>query len=148
MPNEQNLRLEDVGKWASLILRLAVASLFFAAAVRKLQGGTATIQKTLDFFHTTFEHTWLPHPLVTIHAYATPFIEAAIVIWLISGFRLTAAWGFTAAFVTSLAFGLSVAGEFNEAANDYNYVLICCVGLLVSRYDRLRIDTLWNTKAD
>jgi hypothetical protein len=78
-----------------------------------------------------------------MHAYATPFIEAVLVVWLISGFRLKLAWIFTSLFATSLAFGMSVAGEFDTAANNYNYVLICCAGLLLSRYDRLRIDALW-----
>jgi len=142
------LAFSGVGQLASLVLRLAVGSLFFAAAVRKLQGGTETIHKTVQYFQTTFENTWLPSTLVTIHAYATPFIEAAIVIWLILGFRLKAAWMFTALFVTTLAFGMSVAGKFDTAANNYNYVLICCAGLLLSRFDRFCIDTLRGKKTE
>lgn len=144
MRNGPLVELSNIGQWASLVVRLAVASLFFAASVRKLQGGAETIQKTVRFFQTTFENTWLPAKLVSIHAYATPFVEALIVIWLISGFRLTAAWVFTALFTTSLAFGMSVAGKFDTAADNYTYVLICCAGLLLSRYDRFRVDTLWN----
>ncbi len=146
----QNGPLADPGnvrQWMSWVLRLAVASLFFAAAVRKLQGGAETIQKTVAFFQTTFENTWLPAKLVSIHAYATPFVEALIVIWLISGFRLTAAWVFAALFATSLAFGMSVAGKFDTAADNYTYVLICCAGLLLSRHDRLRIDARWGRLA-
>jgi uncharacterized membrane protein YphA (DoxX/SURF4 family) len=132
-----------VGQLASLVLRLAIGSLFLAAAVRKLQGGITTIQKTVQYFQTTFENSWLPEKLVTVHGYLTPFVEAMIVIWLISGCRLKAAWVFTALFATSLAFGMSVAGKFGTAADDYTYVLICCAGLILSRYDRLRIDALW-----
>lgn len=143
MRNGQLSESSDVGQWASLVLRLAVGSLFLAAAVRKLHGGMETIQKTVQFFQTTFENTWLPEKLVTAHAYATPFVEAMIVIWLISGFRLKAAWVFTALFTTSLAFGMSVAGKFDTAADNYTYVLICCAGLLLSRYDRFRVDALW-----
>ncbi len=144
MRNSQPFEAVHVGQWASLVLRLAVGSLFFAAAVRKLHGGMETIQKTVGFSQTTFENTWLPAKLVSIHAYATPFVEAMIVVWLISGFRLTAAWVFTALFTTSLAFGMSVAGKFDTAADNYTYVLICCAGLLLSRYDRLRVDALWS----
>lgn len=143
MRNDQLSEFSHVGQLASLVLRLAVASLFLAAAVRKLQGGMETIQKTVQYFQTTFENTWLPEMLVRIHAYATPFVEAAIVIWLIGGFRLKAAWIFTTLFTISLAFGMSVAGKFDTAANNYNYVLICCAGLLLSCYDRFRIDTIW-----
>ena len=144
MRNSQPFQPGHMGQWASLVLRLAVGSLFFAAAVRKLQGGAETIQKTVRFFQTTFEDTWLPANLVNIHAYATPFVEALIVIWLISGFRLKAGWVFTALFTTSLAFGMSVAGRFDTAADNYTYVLICCAGLLLSRYDRVKIDALWD----
>jgi uncharacterized membrane protein YphA (DoxX/SURF4 family) len=146
----RNVKLSEpgnVGQWASLVLRLAVGSLFFAAAVRKLQGGAETIQKTVRFFQTTFENTWLPATLVNIHAYATPFVEALIVIWLITGFRLMAPWVFAALFATSLAFGMSVAGKFDTAADNYTYVLICCAGLLLSRYDRFRWDSLWSRPA-
>lgn len=143
MRNGQSFEPNQLGQWASLVLRLAIASLFFAAAVRKLQGGMESIQKTVGFFQTTFENTWLPAKLVSIHAHATPIVEALIVIWLISGLRLTAAWVFTALFTTSLAFGMSVAGKFDTAADNYAYVLICCAGLLLSRYDRFRVDTLW-----
>ncbi len=132
-----------LGQWASLLLRLAIGSLFFAAAVRKLQGGLDSIQATVSYFRTTFESTWLPEVLVTAHGYATPFVEALIVIWLVSGFRLQAAWVFTTLFTISLAFGMSVAGKFDTAANNYTYVLICCAGLILSHYDRVRIDALW-----
>jgi len=32
----------------------------------------------------------------------------------------------------------------STAADNYTYVLICCAGLLMSRYDRVRIDGLWD----
>jgi len=142
MRNDQLFGSGNVIQWASVVLRLAVGSLFFAAAVRKLQGGAATIQNTVQYFKTTFENTWIPERMVTAHAYATPFIEALIVIWLISGFRLKAAWVCTALFATSLAFGMSVAGNFNTAADNYTCVLICCVGLLLSPHDRIGVDGL------
>lgn len=142
MPKSRFSDFSDVGQLAAVLLRLAIGSLFLAAAVRKLQGGAESIRQTVQYFQTTFEKTWLPGPLVTAHAYATPFVEAIIVVWLISGFRLRAAWVFTALFTTSLAFGMAVAGEFDTAANNYTYVLMCCVGLLVSHYDRIRIDGL------
>jgi len=143
MRHDRFLDTGNAGQWASLVARLAIGSLFLAAAVRKLQGGMETIRKTVQYFQSTFESTWLPEKLVTLHAHATPFIEALIVLWLISGFRLKAGWVFTALFMTSLAFGMSVAGQFDTAANNYTYVLICCVGLWLSHYDRWRVDNLW-----
>jgi uncharacterized membrane protein YphA (DoxX/SURF4 family) len=40
----------DVRAWASLIVRLAMAALFFSAAVSKLKGGMTTIRGTVAFF--------------------------------------------------------------------------------------------------
>ncbi len=143
MHHDRLLNPGDTGQWASIVLRLAIGSLFLAAAVRKLQGGMETVRKTVGYFQTIFENTWLPEKLVTLHGYITPFVEALIVIWLISGFRLKAGWVFTALFMTSLAFGMSIAGKFDTAADNYTYVLICCAGLWLSRYDQYRVDTLW-----
>jgi uncharacterized membrane protein YphA (DoxX/SURF4 family) len=55
MRNGQLFKSGDAGQWVSLVLRLAVGSLFFAAAVRKLKGGMETTQKTVGFFQTNFE---------------------------------------------------------------------------------------------
>jgi uncharacterized membrane protein YphA (DoxX/SURF4 family) len=133
---------ETVGAWISRLLRLAVGSLFFSAAVRKLGGGAESIAKTVDYFQKTFEGTWLPGELVTAHAYATPFVEALIVLWLITGIFLAVGWVFATLFMITLAFGLSVAGEYGGAANDYTYVLIFCVGLYFSRFDSWRLSYL------
>jgi hypothetical protein len=77
---------------------------------------------------------------VTVHAYATLFIEPLIVIWLITGFRLRIGWILASLFMISLAFGMAVAGKHDTAANNFNYVLICCVGLYLSQYDRFSLD--------
>jgi uncharacterized membrane protein YphA (DoxX/SURF4 family) len=129
-----------VGAWASFILRLAIASLFFAAAVPKLKGGWASIHGTADHFQAAFENTWLPKALVTADGYAVPFIEALIPIWLISGFKLKAAWVFTSIYMVSLGFGMIVVQNGDVAAHNYTYVLICVAGLYLSRFDRFGID--------
>lgn len=125
---------------ASLMLRLAVASLFFAAAVRKISGGWESISGTVDYFQKTFRETWLPGPMVTAHGFATPFVESLIVLWLLVGYRLVTGWVLMVLFTISLAFGMSVASNYETAANNYNYVLIGVVGLLLSRFDRWSID--------
>jgi uncharacterized membrane protein YphA (DoxX/SURF4 family) len=130
----------DVRAWASLILRLAIAALFCAAAIGKYKGGMTSIRGTIAFFQSTFENTWLPGWMVTVHAYATLFIEPLIVIWLVTGFRLRIGWIVTCLFMISLAFGMLVAGKIDVAANNFNYVLICCAGLYLSQYDRFSLD--------
>jgi uncharacterized membrane protein YphA (DoxX/SURF4 family) len=131
---------EQVGKWVSLLLRLAVASLFFAAAVGKFKGGAASLSGVVGYFQQTFAETWLPKALVTLHARITPFIEATLFLWLLIGHRLRIGWIVAALFMTSLAFGMSVAGKHDVAAHNYTYVLMFCVGLYFSRYDRYSAD--------
>ncbi len=131
-----------VGRFVSLILRLAVASLFLAAAVGKLKGGWETLDGVVAYFQQTFANTWLPAGMVTLHARITPFVEAIIVLWLVVGYKLKAGWCLTGLFMISLAFGMAVAGKHDTASNNYVYVLICCAGLYFSRHDRYSIDGL------
>jgi len=133
---------KDVGRWASLVLRLAIGSLFLSAAVGKLSGGLASIRGTVGYFQATFAETWLPQTLVTLHGWLTPFVEALISVWLIVGYRLRVGWIVTCLFTISLAFGMAVAKKHDVAANNYVYVLICAAGLYLSRYDRFSVDGL------
>lgn len=132
----------DIGAWSSLIIRVAIAALFFSASVSKLKGGWTSIKGTVGFFQKTFAETWLPSSLVTMHGYITPFAEALICIWLIVGFKLKAAWIFTGFFLITLAFGMSVAGNHDAASNNFTYVLMAAIGLYFSRFDRYNADQL------
>lgn len=130
--------------WASVVMRVAVSAIFFTAALGKLKGGWESIRGTVASFQGMFAETWLPGPMVTLHGYLTPFIEAIIPIWLIVGWRLKVGWLFTGLFMTSLAFGISVAGKYDIAGINYNYVLMCVVGLFLSHHDYLNLDALRN----
>lgn len=127
------------GGWISLIFRVAVASLFFSAALSKyLAGFDAVVAR----FHAMFEETWLPWCLVEAHARVIPYVEVFIVLWLVIGYRLNLAWVFTSFVLISLSFGQLVAGNIDVAANDYNYLLLCFVGLYFSCCDRFSVDAL------
>jgi len=121
----------------SLILRIAVASLFAAAAIGKFAGG---LDEVVVYFQATFEKTWIPASMVAIHARITPFVELMIPIWLLVGYRLKLAWIFTGFFTISLAFGMMVVGKYDIAANNYFYVLLICVGLYFSSSDKFSVD--------
>ena len=131
------------GCWVSLILRLAVASLFIGAAVPKWMGPPG---RTAQMFQTMFQATWLPMPLVTLHGQLTPWIELVLPIWLILGFRLSWAWTVTGLYLVSLAFGMVVAQKYEVAAFNYLYVLMACAGLHFSRHDGLSIDAFGKKK--
>ena len=117
--------------WVSLILRIAMASLFAVASISKFIGG---IGATVSHFQEMFKATWLPLVLVTPYAYAIAFAEALIVIWLLSGISLRAGWIFTAGVLISLGFGLSVAKQ--SSADVFMFLLTACMGLYVSQYDQ------------
>jgi uncharacterized membrane protein YphA (DoxX/SURF4 family) len=142
MNSPKQPRETDTGALASLILRVGVASLFFAAAAGKLKGGAETILGTVQYFEQTFADTWLPLWLVRLHGYLTPFIEAIIPVWLLVGLRLKICWVVTCVFVITLGFGTAVAGRHDTAAANYNYLLICVIGLYLSRYDRYNMGQL------
>ncbi|PIQ85026.1 MAG: hypothetical protein COV74_10535 [Candidatus Omnitrophica bacterium CG11_big_fil_rev_8_21_14_0_20_45_26] len=127
----QSVQIE--GCWISLILRVAMASLFAAAAIPKFAGG---LDHVVTQFQSMFENTWLPLSLVTLYARVIPWIEILIPIWLLSGWRLRTAWFVTAGVLVSLAFGMIVTAQGAVAANNFFYVTMACAGLYFSQFDR------------
>ena len=129
----------------SLVLRLAMASLFIAAVVPKYMGG---FESLVTNFETTFKASWLPMPLVTLQARLLPYIETLIPLWLLAGYRLRLGWFVTGVFLVSLAFGMLVLQQGAVAATNYFYVLLACVGLYFSPFDRLSVDGFLRKKAE
>jgi thiosulfate dehydrogenase [quinone] large subunit len=119
--------------WVSYILRLAMASLFLVAGINKFVMG---LTNSAQYVIGTFAKTWLPTALVAPYAYALPFVEVLVAVWLLSGIKLKEAWIFTAVLFVSLGFGMAVAQQYPTAASNYVYVVIACLGLYVSKYDR------------
>ncbi len=140
MSSKPDARPSSACQWAALVLRLAVVSLFLAAVVPKFSAGFTSVQGTVHYFQVQFADTWLPGPLVTAHGYVTPFAEALIVLWLLTGIRLQAGWVFASLFMVSLAFGQMVLKQQAVAAANFSYVLLCCAGLYLSPHDRFRLD--------
>ena len=105
--------------------------MFAVAAIYKFIGG---IGATVAMFQGMFKDTWLPLALVTPYAYAIAFAEALIALWLLSGYKLRAAWIFTSFVLISLGFGMTVLKQ--SSADIYLFLLLSCAGLYLSRYDR------------
>jgi uncharacterized membrane protein YphA (DoxX/SURF4 family) len=131
-----NQRAHTEEAWISLILRLAIASLFGAAAVNKFVGGTEGVVK---YFESIFATTWLPASMVTLQAQAVPYVEALIAIWLVLGCFLRVGWIFTSLFMISLAFGMTVAQKYDSAMHNYILVFVCTMGLYYSKFDRFSL---------
>lgn len=147
LKKEENMQLPNIFKkklqWISLILRISIFSLFAAAAMSKFDGGVAG---TVAYFSSIFEETWLPLVLIKPYAAAVMFIEIGLAIWILIGIRLRTAWIVTGLFTITLAFGMLVAGEYGTASDNYIYVLICSIGLLLNEFDHYSLDSLLNGK--
>jgi len=119
--------------WVSVFLRLSVGSLLLCAGLMKLPGGVAG---TVQYYSSLFEHSLVPPLLVRAHASVICFVELALGLWLLSGYRLVIGWKVAAAVLVSLAVGMVFAGKYDVASDNYVYVLLALGGLLASRYDR------------
>lgn len=118
--------------WISLILRVAMASLFAVAAYGKFTGLENYAAMVMGMFKDTFLPGWLLSPYVNL----LPYAEALAAVWLLVGVNLREAWVFTAFLLVSLAFGMIVAKQGTTASENYIYAVIACLGLYVSRYDQ------------
>jgi len=111
---------------------LAAASLFGANAIGKFIGGSAGL---VAYFLHTFQSTWLPGILVVSTAYAAPYIELILTVWLLVGVRLRAAWFFSSVYMIILAFGMAVAQQYDIAAHNFFYTGLFAAGLYFSGSD-------------
>ena len=116
----------------SLILRLSFASLFLATALMKLQGG---IGGTIAYYQSTFADSMLPGFLVTFHASIIMILEFVLGIWLLTGFKLKWAWIASALTLITLAFGLIFVRQYPGVSDNFIYVLMAGIGLILSSYD-------------
>ena len=119
----------------SIILRAAMASLFLGTALIKFPGGVSGV---VEYYMGLFEGGMLPAFLVKIHASIIMFVEFAMAIWLISGYRLKWAWVAASGVLISLAFGMIFVAKFDVVSDNYIYVVISALGLFLSQYDRLQ----------
>ncbi len=118
--------------WIAIILRVAMSSLFMVAGVSKFAMG---LGYSAEQIISSFSQTWLPGFLVAPYAYALPFVEIALALWIFSGQYIKKAWITAAFLLITLAFGMAIVGQSAIAAGNYVYVVIACLGLYVSRYD-------------
>ncbi len=120
----------------SILLRLSIGTLFLGAAIIKVKGG---IDGSIAYYTSIFEKTIFPLFLVKMHASIIMPLEFILAIWLFSGFKLKTAWIASAVTLVTLAFGMIFAYKFDVTSDNYLYVLICCLGILLSPYDKFII---------
>lgn len=120
---------------ASILLRVAFGALFLSTAIPKFQNP----QGTAEYFKGLFEKTWLPGVAVKPMALLAGPIELRIALWLLTGWALPVAWFVAGLWTVALAFGMSVASQFQQAAANFVYIGLCVAGLLLSGFDPFRL---------
>jgi hypothetical protein len=94
------------------------------------------IPGVIAYYSAAFEKSILPHFLVVAHASLILFFEYGMAVWLFSGFKLSLAWKAAALLLVSLAIGMIFAGKYDVAGQNYIYVFISVIGLLLGPFDR------------
>jgi hypothetical protein len=117
----------------SLLMRLAIGTLFLSAAIVKTPLGIGGI---IAYYSSLLDKSLLPDLLVKTHAALILFFEYGVAVWLFSGWRLQLAWKVAGILLVSLAIGMIFAGKYDVASANYIYVLLCGVGLFSSEFDR------------
>ncbi|MFT6068073.1 MAG: hypothetical protein ACJAT2_002143 [Bacteriovoracaceae bacterium] len=120
----------------SLILRLAIGTLFLGAAIIKVKGG---IEGNIAYYLSIFEKSIFPIFLVKAHASVIMFVEFILAFWLFSGIKLKEAWIASALTLISLAFGMIFVYKFDVVSDNYIYVLISSLGILIAPYDSYKL---------
>ena len=123
----------------SLVLRLSFASLFGVAAINKFVAGPEALHAQ---FEKMFANSWIPMSLVHLQGAIVPYIELALVVWLVFGVALRTAWLVSALFLMSLAIGLAAINNYAGAGQDYMYVFVCLIGLVIADSDEINFKKL------
>ncbi|EQC46428.1 hypothetical protein M899_2004 [Bacteriovorax sp. BSW11_IV] len=126
-------------KVVSVLLRVIVASLFLGAALIKVSGG---VSGTIAYYSSLFEKSMLPMFMVKVHASVVMFLEFILAFWLISGIRLKEAWVASGLMLISFAFGMVFIHKFDVASDNYLYAALCCLGLLLSKFDNFGLQQI------
>ncbi|NLX23140.1 MAG: DoxX family protein [Phycisphaerae bacterium] len=119
-------------EWMNLAIlanRLSLGLYFFLAGLGKIRGGVG------QFYQGAFaglRPAWLPDWFAGPYGYALPFLEAAVGVLLIAGFRARPAAGLTLLMLTSFTIALTGAGRFFGSSGPFhaNVIFITLAFLL------------------
>lgn len=128
---------EKNAAWISVFMRIAIIIFLGLSGVRKVMGGVGT---TIPRFQEMYAGTGTPMWLVTGQAWAVPFIEVFIGLWLLVGYKLRGAFIASALLTLNFCVAMKILSNHGVVANNSLFVLLCCVGLYFCDQDRLSLD--------
>ncbi len=134
------LRTSAAG-WAAFLLRFSLGLLMFVAGLNKFlqPGGPAAI---MDWMSNEFAKTWLPLVLVRPFAFALPFLEVALGLFLATGLYRVPALAVNGLLLLALLFGQLVMGTSETAPLMFLYLGATAGALLLSASDTLTLENL------
>ena len=98
------------------------------------------IDTFVGFIVPGFEETFLPKLLVTAFAYAMPFLEFLLGLWLLTGFKRDWALIGTGKFLAILMFGLLLQGNVDTVNKVFIYIFIIAYTLSLPKYKMMKED--------
>ena len=129
--------------WISVFMRVAIIIFLGLSGVRKVAAG---VGQSVERMQEAFAGTGTPMWLVTGQSWVVPYLEIVIGIWLLTGYKLRAAFITSALLTLNFCAAMKILGKGDVVANNSLYVLLCCVGLYFCQRDRWSLDGLFSRK--
>ena len=121
-------------KWVSLLVRLTIVVLFGGFAIQTWIDGPGAFVSSL---HSKLDPAGFPHWITTTFGWGLPFLQAALAIWLIIGYRLKAAWFVSGLLFIIFGFGWLVVSNPPLSLLAFIGLLFPIIGLSVSHADNV-----------
>ena len=137
MPTSETSRRGFDGALAHLLLRLTLGTnILMHGGMRILTGENKFVTGLVQ----TYQGSLLPQSLVWGFATVLPWIEAAIGIMIVTGFRLRIALAAGAVWMTVLTFGVGVRQNWESAGLQLPYAIAFALLLASVSVDRYSLD--------
>jgi len=135
--------METKRKWpddlslAYALLRVALGLNIFMHGISRPLGG---VDNFVNSMINMFQNPVLPTAVVVPFGYALPWLEAAIGLLIIIGFRTRVALVSGALLILALTFGTSLRQDWDVAAIQLLYSIVYAILIAALRYNRLSVD--------
>jgi thiosulfate dehydrogenase [quinone] large subunit len=122
---------------AYALLRIALGLNLFMHGISRLLAG---VENFVNSMVKTFQNTILPTAVVVPFGYALPWLETAIGLLLIIGFRTREALVSGALLMLALTFGTTLRQDWDVAAIQLFYSTVYAILIAALRYNCLSVD--------
>jgi thiosulfate dehydrogenase [quinone] large subunit len=121
--------------WITLLIRFSLGIIFIAHGIGKVLTYPQSPTGIID----GFAETWLPSIVVVPFAYVLPFLELALGLAILVGFRYVPALVITGALLAILSFGKVIQGQPAGVAPNLTYLLVVLAGIHFSASNKWQL---------